>query len=78
MFTMRDYLVEAQRRKDEIARAQHHNLVKSLSPKGSRQFGRLLVRLGEGLVQRGRELQGSVAESSGNCSCAGRTGVSVA
>jgi hypothetical protein len=78
MFTMHGYLVEAQRRQDEIARAQHHNLVKSLSPRSSRQFGRLLVRLGERLVQRGRELQGSVAESSGGCSCAGRTGVSVA
>lgn len=76
MFTMRDYLVESQRRKDEIAQARHHNLVKSLSPAGGRQLGRLLVRLGEWLLQEGEELQNSPAESSG--ACAGRPGVSVA
>jgi len=78
MFTMRDYLVEAQRRQDEIARAQHHKLVKSLAHSSGRRFGRLLVSLGERLVREGHELEGSPAESGGNCTCAGRAGVSVA
>jgi hypothetical protein len=77
MFTMRDYLVETQRRKDEIALAQHHNLVKSVSHGSGRQLGRLLVRLGERLAQEGRELQGPAVES-GSGACAGRPGVSVA
>ena len=74
---MRDYLVEAQRRQDEIARAQHHKLVKSLSRGGGRQFGTLLVRLGERLVREGRSLQGCAVDTSGT-SPAGRPGVSVA
>jgi hypothetical protein len=78
MFTMRDYLVEAQRRQDEIARAQHHNLVKSVSRRSSRQVGRLLVRLGDRLVQEGRRLQGCAVESGRSGSSAGRAGMSVA
>ncbi len=78
MFTMRDYLVEAQRRHDEIAGAQHHNLVKSVSRRSSPQIGRLLVHLGQGLVRVGRSLQGCPVESGQGGPYAGRAGIGVA
>jgi hypothetical protein len=78
MFTMRDYLVEAQRREDEIARAQHHNLVRSVSLRRGRQVGRLLIRLGERLIQEGRSLQGCAVEAGRSSLSAGHAGASIA
>lgn len=78
MFTMWDYLVLLQARQDEIARAQHHNLVKSVSCRNNRQVGRLLACVGALLVKAGRGLQGRAPERGCTGSPASRPGVSVA
>lgn len=68
MITQGDYLVEAARRRDEIARAEHHRLSRQLprrEPSLVKSYNHLLAHLGELLVAWGSQLQRRfVADSS--------------
>jgi hypothetical protein len=55
--SMRDYLVEAERRKYEMEQAEHHRLLKQLPQVERPRYGRVLASLGAILVASGRELQ---------------------
>lgn len=77
MFTMRDYMVEAQRRQDEMAEARHDSLVKGLVRGSENRIGRLLLLVGERLLGGDRE-QSCPTVETGSCTTAGRPGVSVA
>jgi hypothetical protein len=55
--SMRDYLVEVERRKYEMEQAEHYRLLKQLPQVERPRYGRLLASLGAKLVASGRELQ---------------------
>jgi len=68
MVTFGDYLYEVERRKDDVARAEHYRL-SLLVPKRDlrlmRGLRRLLARLGELLVAWGHQLQ--ARDATGSC-----------
>lgn len=55
--SMYDYLVEEERRKYEMEKAEHYRLLKQVSQSEGSQYGRLLSALGAKLVASGRRLQ---------------------
>lgn len=56
MFTMRDVLVEAERRRDEMRKAEYRRLVHQIIPADNFK-SRLYAHLGNILVRAGRRLQ---------------------
>jgi hypothetical protein len=63
MFTMRDHLVEAERRRDEMRRAEYRRLVRQATPTNNFN-SRLCIHLGNILVRTGRRLQTRYAAPS--------------
>ena len=57
MFTMKDYLVETERRKSEIAEAEAERLRKGVVRQEALRSTRLLVRLAAHLTIRPRSIQ---------------------
>jgi hypothetical protein len=60
MISLVDFLFEVERRKDELAQAQHYRLARQVArhnPATRRTYRRLLARLGKLLIAWGCQLQ---------------------